>query len=237
MSVPRLFYCTVTGLVVATLASFLFGASGVRNYRQLQVYEQSIVASIAVLEQTNGHLERRLQTLRTDPEVMRLLARETGYYRPDELVIRVGSESAEPTTPAGARRVGDFAAVGPLVQHGLAAPRDPFNVLALGLFLGAGLFAAMTVRTALRSRTQQALAGAGQMLPAVARPSPDEPFSTIDETSPATGAPDSAVGISEEHPAAGGHEADDEAAAEPAPRRRRPRSRWRRREQVTVYRL
>ena len=155
MSVPRLFYCTVAGLVVATLVSFLFGASGLLNYHRLQAYQRRVATGIAGLEERHADLELHLSRLRTQPELLRLLARETGYYREDELVIRVGPQVPDLAAGTASPYAPDFSDVGPLVQRKLPLPRDPFNVLALGLFLGVGLFAALTVRSALRRRTSQ----------------------------------------------------------------------------------
>lgn len=153
MSVPRLFYCTVAGLVVATLLSFLFGASGLLNYHRLQAYERRVATGIAALEERHADLERLATLLRTEPELLRLLARDSGYYRADELVIRVGPQ---PPVAAVSPYAPDFSDVGPLMQPKLPVPRDPFNVLALGLFLGLGLFTGLTVKRVLRRRAEQA---------------------------------------------------------------------------------
>ena len=146
MSVPRLFYCTVAGFVVATLLSFLFGASGLLNYRRLQEHERRIASGIAALEQRHAHLQRLQHLLLTEPELLRLLARDVGYYRDDELVIGVGPQ---PEPPAGSASpyAPDFADVGPLVQPRPSLPHEPFNVLALGLFLGLVMFAVLTLKT------------------------------------------------------------------------------------------
>jgi hypothetical protein len=39
------------------------------------------------LKNINSELHRQLETLRTSPEIIRLLARELGYFRSDEKVI------------------------------------------------------------------------------------------------------------------------------------------------------
>ena len=266
MSVPRLFYCTVAGLVIATLLSFLFGASGLLNYQRLQAYQRLIAAGIATLEERHGDLERYLNLLRTEPELLRLLARETGYYRADELVIRVGPQ-LDPGAGGSSPYAPDFSDVGPLVvQPRLPAPRDPFNVLALGLFLGLGMFAALTVTTALRRRAGQAeeTGGATNYAPAVA--------GSVEDAVPAAGgwtaaaparaaaarAHDGPLAPAPAAPAAGGvfqpsaaaddvasgseraagsrPAADGAGAADPSPRRQRRRAR-RQRGDVTVYRL
>ena len=144
--------------MVATLLSFLFGASGLLNYHRLQAYERRVATGIAALEERHADLERLARLLRTEPELLRLLARDSGYYRADELVIRVG-----PQTPAAAAvspYAPDFSDVGPLMQPQLPVPRDPFNVLALGLFLGLGLFTGLTVKRVLRRRAEQAVGAA-----------------------------------------------------------------------------
>ena len=140
--------------MVATLLSFLFGASGLLNFHRLQAYERRVATGIAALEERHADLERLAKLLRTEPELLRLLARDSGYYRADELVIRVGPQtpSAAPSSPYAP----DFSDVGPLMQPQIPVPRDPFNVLALGLFLGLGLFTGLTVKRVLRSRVEQA---------------------------------------------------------------------------------
>ncbi len=139
--------------MVATLLSFLFGASGLLNYHRLQAYERRVATGIAVLEERHADLERLANLLRTEPELLRLLARDSGYYRADEMVIRVGPQ---PRAAAASPYAPDFSDVGPLMQPKLPVPRDPFNVLALGLFLGLGLFAGLTVKRMLLRRAEQA---------------------------------------------------------------------------------
>lgn len=169
VSVQRLFYCTVAGFVVATLLSFLFGASGLLNYRRLQEYERRVAAGIAALEERHADLERLQTLLRTEPELLRLLAREVGYYGPDELVISVAPGQSDPAAGNASPYAPGFADVGPLLQPRHPLPRDPFNVLALGLFLGLGMFAGLTLKSLLgrRADTAAAAAGAGELPHAV----------------------------------------------------------------------
>ena len=170
--------------MVATLLSFLFGASGLLNYHRLQEYERRVATGIAALEERHADLERLARLLRTEPELLRLLARDSGYYRADELVIRVG-----PQTPAAAPfspYAPDFSDVGPLMQPKLPVPRDPFNVLALGLFLGLGLFTGLTVKRVLRSRAEQE-DGAAHADDAAG---PDAVAGSVEDAFPAAGWPD-----------------------------------------------
>lgn len=219
VSVPRLFHCTVAGLVVATGLSFLFGASGLFSYRELLEYETHVVDGIADLQDRHRRLQQRISVLRDNPEALRLLAREAGYFRPGETVIELGRTQIDPTAAAGARSMGGFADVAPLLQRTPPSPREPFNALALGLFLGVGSFAAFASLRAVRSRHAPGQADG---------PSPrDAPASKVP--------PEVADGPVAAHgeqstvarPAAG------EPTAEPAERRKRAR----RRRDVTVYRL
>lgn len=265
MSVPRLFYCTVAGLVIATGVSFLYGASGLFNYRQLQAYERQVVAGIAALEERHRTLQTRLQALR-DPELVRLLARDTGYFRPDEMVVEVGPA---PLAPLAAGRDPDFAGVAPLLQPTPPMPREPFNTLALGLFLGVGLFASLTLlpilgrrRAAGNGRTPATAYAARAEPPARRRRRPDpgivgpsqrppesatqpesatrlEPATPPESATPPRPAARLDVGASPAHGrerSSGSPAADADGGAGASARRRR-QSRRRRRRDVTVYRL
>ena len=217
MSVPRLFYCTVAGLVIATVLSFLFGASGLFNYRDLRVYEAHVSAGTVALQDRHRSLQQRVAVLRDNPEALRLLARETGYFRSGETVIEVAPAPVDPTAAAGARPEREFSDVAPLLQRTPPAPRDPFNALALGLFLGAGSFAALSMLRAFRRRAPVAGNGATDSSPPPAPP---------DGATAATPAPDARPTPAK--PAAGGE------AAESAGRRKKARLR---RRDITVYRL
>ena len=176
MSVPRLFYCTVAGLVIATVLSFLFGASGLFNYRDLRAYEAHVSAGTVALQDRHRSLQQRVAVLRDNPEALRLLARETGYFRPGETVLEVAAAPVDPTAAAGARPEREFADAAPLLQRTPPAPRDPFNALALGLFLGVGSFAALSMLRAFRQRAPVAGNGATATTPAPdARATPAKP--------------------------------------------------------------
>lgn len=229
MSVPRLFYCTVAGLVIATVLSFLFGASGLSNYRDLRAYQVHVSDAIVALQDRHRNLQQRVAVLRDNPEALRLLARESGYFRPGETVIEVGPVPVDPTATSGPRSAGEFAGVAPLLQRTPPAPREPFNALALGLCLGAGSFAMLSMRRAFRRRAYAgAASGRGDL--------PHRPESAVEATDPTPSRPPATDGSSAQQddaapaPAASGGGAE----AEPAARRRRTR---RRRRDVTVYRL
>ena len=254
VSVPRLFYCTVAGLVIAIVLSFLFGASGLFNYHNLRAYEAHVTDGIVALQDRYRGLQQRVAVLRDNPEALRLLARETGYFRAGETAIEVGPAPVEPTAAAGAHSGREFVDVAPLLQRTPPAPRDPFNALALGLFLGVGSFAMLSILRAFRRRSQAGAApGAGapsnqvheQPKRASRRvPRPRAPVSGrgVADSGPAGAAasatpPDGAAGASparDERAAPATPEPGGEAAPDGAGRRRKAR---RRRRDVTVYRL
>ena len=240
VSVPRLFYCTVAGLVIAIVLSFLFGASGLFNYHNLRAYEAHVADGIAALQDRHRGLQQRVAVLRDNPEALRLLARETGYFRAGETAIEVGPAPVEPTAAAGAHSGREFVDVAPLLQRTPPTPRDPFNALALGLFLGVGSFAMLSMLRAFRRRSQAgavpgAVPGAGapsnqvREQPKRASPRVPRPRAPVSgrEAAGATPARDDRAALATPEP--GG-----EAAPDSAGRRRRAR---RRRRDVTVYRL
>ena len=241
MSVPRLFHCTVAGLVIATGLSFLFGASGLFNYRDLLGYEAHVSDGIADLQDRHLRLRQRAAVLRDNPEALRLLAREAGYFRPGETVVEVGPTRIDPTAAAGARSTSGFADVTPLLQRTPPLPREPFNALALGLFLGIGSFAALGALRAFRSRhaSHQPDGPSPRAVPAAggavvdSTPSPAAPPPAPRVSPKAAGSDNPAHGkrAIPAEPAAG--EPAAEPAAEPVERRKRAR----RRRDVTVYRL
>ena len=242
MSVPRLFYCTVAGLVIAFVLSFLFGASGLSNYHHLRAYQTHVSDGILALQDRHRSLRQRAAVLRDNPEALRLLARDSGYFRAGETVIEVGPSPVDPTAASGPRP-GSEADVAPLLQRTPPAPREPFNALALGLCLGAGSFAMLSLLRAYRRRAHAGAAPGGDLPRPASRqpdgaPTPHSPASAPEETEPSP-APRSATGGSRAHqdgaaPADAAAAAGGEPAAEPSGRRRTSR---RRRRDVTVYRL
>jgi len=77
------------GIVVGFALLFTLGDAGLSEYRELRSYKQSLEDNIAELEQIHWHLQEELRSLATDPEKVRLLARELGYYGRDDGIVRV----------------------------------------------------------------------------------------------------------------------------------------------------
>ncbi len=75
--------------VVAALAIFVFGDSGVISYGTLTRYKADLSANVERLRRHNGELTAELERLKKDPDANAVLAHGIGLYRPDEEVVRV----------------------------------------------------------------------------------------------------------------------------------------------------
>lgn len=125
MRLPRLAVYIALGFGVASLLSFLFADGGVLDYRAADRYRRQLEHNIAELEGIHGRLLDDLEAVRSDPELLRLQARQLGYFRPDEHVIRI-QDRVQP---------GNFYAIGRIILRAPAAPRPVwyFRLAALGL--------------------------------------------------------------------------------------------------------
>ena len=75
------------GFAAISLFVYVFGDGGVREYRRLLRYRDALEQNVERLEETYAELLQLFYSLKTDPEAVRLAARDLGYYRPDEYVI------------------------------------------------------------------------------------------------------------------------------------------------------
>ena len=78
------------------------GDAGIAEYRKLRSFRETLEDNIAELEQIHWHLQEELRSLATDPEKVRLLARELGYYGSEDGIVRVEGRSP----PSSFYRVG-----------------------------------------------------------------------------------------------------------------------------------
>lgn len=84
-----LFYSAYIGICVYALLIFLFGASGMLAFQQLEEFKDAIDENLLVLETTHEGLAKELNLLTTSSEVIRLKSRELGYFEEEEIVIKV----------------------------------------------------------------------------------------------------------------------------------------------------
>jgi len=74
---------------VSFVLLFTVGDAGTGEYRKLEGYKQRLEENIAELERIHWQLEEELHSLATDPEKVRLLARDLGYYGSEDGIVRV----------------------------------------------------------------------------------------------------------------------------------------------------
>ena len=71
-----------------------WGHSGIHSYKKLVNYRNSLEANIKELEQINQQLLNDIDALGTNPDIVALEARELGFFKDDEQVIRIENYSA-----------------------------------------------------------------------------------------------------------------------------------------------
>ncbi len=79
--------------IVASVAIFLFGESGVLAYQSLDRYGESLAQNVQALKQHNQELNDQLQKLRSDRESNVVMARSIGLYEQDDAVVKLAGRS------------------------------------------------------------------------------------------------------------------------------------------------
>jgi cell division protein FtsB len=75
--------------ILASLAIFFFGDSGLSEYQATLRYERSLAANVEALKQRNQELASRLQMLKSDRETVIALARDVGLYETGDNVVKL----------------------------------------------------------------------------------------------------------------------------------------------------
>jgi cell division protein FtsB len=75
--------------LLAALAVYFFGDSGIVAYRDLDKYEKDLAANVSNLQQRNSTLKKELAQLQTDSESNAVLARGIGLYASGEAVVKL----------------------------------------------------------------------------------------------------------------------------------------------------
>ncbi len=107
MKIIRFGLYIAISFILCTMLLLVWGESGVRAYRQLQEYSLRLQNNIKGLERTNSDLLTELDALGHDPEAIALKARELGFMKEDEQLIRIegyGSASTHYTVGRILRR-------------------------------------------------------------------------------------------------------------------------------------
>jgi cell division protein FtsB len=85
----RLLPIGIIAFIIASLAIFFFGDSGLAAYRSRSRYERSLAANVDELKQRNDELQACLRLLKTDRESIVIMAREIGLYEPGDTVVKL----------------------------------------------------------------------------------------------------------------------------------------------------
>lgn len=92
----RVFLSLYLGFAVYCLVVLLFGRTGIIATRELRSYHARLEANLIQLENVNAHLVQRLDSLRSNPETIRLEARQLGYLGPNEHFLEIGGYAPPP---------------------------------------------------------------------------------------------------------------------------------------------
>jgi len=125
MRIPRILVYIILSFVVASLLFLLFGSGGVADYRRLLGYRAAVQENIDELERINRDLLAEVRALGSDAERLRLQARELGYFREGERVIRI----------SGRERGKNYYTVGTILRRKPKPPRADWPFRAVGLAL------------------------------------------------------------------------------------------------------
>jgi cell division protein FtsB len=78
-----------TTLFVYTVSAFFVGSTGILALQQLSAGRDKQLSNLEALQDLNQELEGTLNTLKNDPDAIRVYARELGYGARDERFIRI----------------------------------------------------------------------------------------------------------------------------------------------------
>jgi cell division protein FtsB len=125
MKVPRIMVYILFSFVISAALFYFFGSGGLLDYRRLASYRGSLQENIGDLERINSELLSEVQALGSDAERLTLQARELGYFREGERVIRISADSSRKSNYT----------VGKVLRRKAKKQRAdwPFRATALGL--------------------------------------------------------------------------------------------------------
>lgn len=86
----RLFFTIYLIFVTIVLINTFWGEKGRQQTKQLQAYKTSLINNVKLLESKNFELKNTLTSVRDYGESVILAAREIGYFKKNQGVIRFG---------------------------------------------------------------------------------------------------------------------------------------------------
>ncbi len=87
----RIFLSLYLGFVVYCVAMLIFGRTGVLASRELQEYRGRLEQNLSGLHDVNERLAAEFESLRSDPDTIRVEANKLGFYAQDQRVMRLGN--------------------------------------------------------------------------------------------------------------------------------------------------
>lgn len=88
MKLSHFLFVIYAGLVISSFMILVFGDKGLAEHYKLAGHQKVLAANIEAMKEKNRRLNQKLEHLSSNPEAIRLLARELGYFYPDEFVIQ-----------------------------------------------------------------------------------------------------------------------------------------------------
>jgi len=85
-------YAAYIGLIIYSLLNCFYGRAGFIAYDKLKIFEKEIYENISELEKLNGDLISEFERLRTSDELITLKARELGYIKDNEIMVKTSWE-------------------------------------------------------------------------------------------------------------------------------------------------
>ena len=86
----KLFYSFFAIISVLGVSGYLFGKGGLKQYNELLTYKNDLVSNIENLESRKTELSRNLSSVQNSGDYLILTAREIGYFKKDQGIIRFG---------------------------------------------------------------------------------------------------------------------------------------------------
>ena len=88
MRLTRIFVSAYIGVLCYFVLQFFFGAAGLSDYQQLMKHRDILNTNVAQLQTINWQLTQELNLLAADPDKILVLARDLGYFREGDHVIK-----------------------------------------------------------------------------------------------------------------------------------------------------
>lgn len=131
----RFLFAFFLGFLTYIISTLFFGYGGILDYNSQIEYSQALDKNIEELKEINQNLYKKILSFSSNPETIRLYARELGYYRADEKVFRF--EHTEPLKL--------FYRVGTLLKRNNTKQNDNFLFIIPGIIIFITVYFIITI--------------------------------------------------------------------------------------------